>query len=57
MACASLWGSLLRGCAAFGTRFGCMGRPDHISTTAVYAASSDSKYMTGEALLVSGSLT
>ena len=35
---------------------GRMGQPDDISPTAVYLASSDSKYMTGEALLVSGGL-
>jgi len=33
-----------------------MGHPDDISPTAVYLASSDSKYMTGETLLVSGGL-
>jgi 3-oxoacyl-[acyl-carrier protein] reductase len=33
-----------------------VGRPDDISPTAVYLASSDSKYMTGETLLVSGGL-
>jgi 3-oxoacyl-[acyl-carrier protein] reductase len=31
-----------------------MGQPDDIAPTAVYLASSDSKYMTGETLLVSG---
>jgi len=35
---------------------GRVGQPDDISPTAVYLASSDSKYMTGEALLVSGGL-
>jgi 3-oxoacyl-[acyl-carrier protein] reductase len=35
---------------------GRMGQPDDISPTAVYLASSDSKYMTGETLLVSGGL-
>ena len=35
---------------------GRMGRPDDISPTAVYLASSDSKYMTGEKLLVAGGL-
>ncbi len=35
---------------------GRMGQPDDIAPTAVYLASSDSKYMTGEALLVSGGL-
>jgi 3-oxoacyl-[acyl-carrier protein] reductase len=35
---------------------GRIGRPDDISPTAVYLASSDSKYMTGETLLVSGGL-
>jgi 3-oxoacyl-[acyl-carrier protein] reductase len=35
---------------------GRMGRPDDIAPTAVYLASSDSKYMTGETLLVSGGL-
>jgi 3-oxoacyl-[acyl-carrier protein] reductase len=35
---------------------GRVGRPDDIAPTAVYLASSDSKYMTGEALLVSGGL-
>jgi 3-oxoacyl-[acyl-carrier protein] reductase len=35
---------------------GRIGQPDDISPTAVYLASSDSKYMTGEALLVSGGL-
>ena len=35
---------------------GRMGQPDDISPTAVYLASSDSKYMTGESLLVSGGL-
>jgi 3-oxoacyl-[acyl-carrier protein] reductase len=33
-----------------------VGQPDDISPTAVYLASSDSKYMTGETLLVSGGL-
>jgi 3-oxoacyl-[acyl-carrier protein] reductase len=33
-----------------------MGQPDDIAPTAVYLASSDSKYMTGEALLVAGGL-
>jgi 3-oxoacyl-[acyl-carrier protein] reductase len=33
-----------------------IGQPDDISPTAVYLASSDSKYMTGETLLVSGGL-
>jgi len=35
---------------------GRMGQPDDIAPTAVYLASNDSKYMTGEALLVSGGL-
>jgi 3-oxoacyl-[acyl-carrier protein] reductase len=35
---------------------GRVGQPDDISPTAVFLASSDSKYMTGEALLVSGGL-
>jgi 3-oxoacyl-[acyl-carrier protein] reductase len=35
---------------------GRMGQPDDIAPTAVYLASSDSKYMTGEILLVSGGL-
>jgi len=35
---------------------GRMGEPDDIAPTAVYLASSDSKYMTGETLLVSGGL-
>ena len=35
---------------------GRVGLPDDISPTAVYLASSDSKYMTGETLLVSGGL-
>jgi 3-oxoacyl-[acyl-carrier protein] reductase len=35
---------------------GRMGHPDDIAPTAVYLASSDSKYMTGEILLVSGGL-
>jgi len=35
---------------------GRMGHPDDIAPTAVYLASSDSKYMTGESLLVSGGL-
>jgi 3-oxoacyl-[acyl-carrier protein] reductase len=35
---------------------GRMGQPDDISPTAVYLASSDSKYMTGETLVVSGGL-
>jgi len=35
---------------------GRMGQPDDIAPTAVYLASADSKYMTGEALLVSGGL-
>lgn len=35
---------------------GRMGQPDDVSPAAVYLASSDSKYMTGEALLVSGGL-
>jgi 3-oxoacyl-[acyl-carrier protein] reductase len=35
---------------------GRMGQPDDISPTAVYLASSDSRYMTGEKLLLSGGL-
>jgi 3-oxoacyl-[acyl-carrier protein] reductase len=35
---------------------GRIGQPDDTSPTAVYLASSDSKYMTGETLLVSGGL-
>ena len=35
---------------------GRMGQPDDISPTAIYLASSDSKYMTGETLLVAGGL-
>jgi 3-oxoacyl-[acyl-carrier protein] reductase len=35
---------------------GRVGQPDDVSPTAVYLASSDSKYMTGETLLVSGGL-
>jgi 3-oxoacyl-[acyl-carrier protein] reductase len=35
---------------------GRMGQPDDIAPTAVYLASSDSKYVTGETLLVSGGL-
>jgi 3-oxoacyl-[acyl-carrier protein] reductase len=35
---------------------GRMGQPDDIAPTAVYLASADSKYMTGELLLVSGGL-
>jgi len=35
---------------------GRVGQPDDIAPTAVYLASADSKYMTGEALLVSGGL-
>ena len=35
---------------------GRMGQPDDIAPTAVYLASPDSKYMTGETLLVSGGL-
>ena len=35
---------------------GRVGQPEDISPTAVYLASSDSKYMTGETLLVSGGL-
>jgi 3-oxoacyl-[acyl-carrier protein] reductase len=35
---------------------GRMGQPDDIAPTAVYLASADSKYMTGETLLVSGGL-
>jgi 3-oxoacyl-[acyl-carrier protein] reductase len=35
---------------------GRMGQPDDIAPTAVYLASSDSKYMTGEILVVSGGL-
>jgi NAD(P)-dependent dehydrogenase (short-subunit alcohol dehydrogenase family) len=35
---------------------GRVGQPDDIAPTAVYLASSDSKYMTGQALLVSGGL-
>ena len=35
---------------------GRVGQPDDISPTAVYLASSDSKYMTGETLLVAGGL-
>ena len=35
---------------------GRMGQPDDIAPTAVYLASSDSKCMTGETLLVAGGL-
>ena len=35
---------------------GRIGQPDDISPTAVYLASSDSRYMTGETLRVSGGL-
>ncbi|HKX06063.1 MAG TPA: glucose 1-dehydrogenase [Methylomirabilota bacterium] len=35
---------------------GRVGQPDDISPTAVYLASSDSKYMTGEALVVAGGM-
>jgi len=35
---------------------GRMGQPDDISPAAVYLASSDSKYMTGETLVVAGGL-
>ena len=35
---------------------GRIGQPDDIAPTAVYLASSDSKYMTGETLVVSGGL-
>jgi len=35
---------------------GRMGQPDDIAPTAVYLASSDSKYMTGETLAVSGGM-
>jgi 3-oxoacyl-[acyl-carrier protein] reductase len=35
---------------------GRIGRPDDISPTAVYLASSDSKYLTGEILRVSGGI-
>jgi len=35
---------------------GRMGQPDDIAPTAIYLASSDSKYMTGETLLVAGGL-
>lgn len=35
---------------------GRMGQPDDIAPTAVYLASSDSKYMTGETLLVADGL-
>jgi 3-oxoacyl-[acyl-carrier protein] reductase len=35
---------------------GRVGQPDDIAPTAVYLASADSKYMTGEALVVSGGL-
>jgi 3-oxoacyl-[acyl-carrier protein] reductase len=35
---------------------GRVGQPDDIAPTSVYLASSDSKYMTGETLLVSGGL-
>jgi 3-oxoacyl-[acyl-carrier protein] reductase len=38
------------------TPLGRIGQPDDIAPTAVYLASSDSKYMTGETLLVSGGL-
>jgi 3-oxoacyl-[acyl-carrier protein] reductase len=33
-----------------------VGQPDDIAPTALYLASSDSKYMNGETLLVSGGL-
>jgi 3-oxoacyl-[acyl-carrier protein] reductase len=39
-----------------GTDFQKTVQPDDIAPTAVYLASSDSKYMTGETLLVSGGL-
>ena len=35
---------------------GRVGQPEDIAPTAVYLASSDSKYMTGETLVVSGGL-
>jgi 3-oxoacyl-[acyl-carrier protein] reductase len=35
---------------------GRIGQPDDIAPTAVYLASSDSKYMTGETLRVAGGL-
>jgi 3-oxoacyl-[acyl-carrier protein] reductase len=35
---------------------GRIGQPDDIAPTAVYLASADSKYMTGETLSVSGGL-
>lgn len=38
------------------TPLGRIGQPDDIAPTAVYLASSDSKYMTGETLIVSGGL-
>jgi 3-oxoacyl-[acyl-carrier protein] reductase len=38
------------------TPLGRMGEPDDIAPTAVYLASSDSKYVTGETLVVSGGL-
>ncbi len=38
------------------TPLGRIGQPDDIAPTAVYLASSDSKYMTGERLLVAGGL-
>lgn len=34
-----------------------MGQPDDIAPAAVFLASSDSKYMTGERLVVSGGLS
>ena len=35
---------------------GRIGQPDDIAPTAVYLASADSKYMTGETLVVAGGL-
>ena len=42
--------------AAVEAPLGRMGQPDDIAPAAVYLASSDSKYMTGQTLLVSGGL-
>jgi len=53
---AGLVGSDLQKMVETQAPLGRMGQPDDISPTAVYLASSDSKYMTGETLLVAGGL-
>ena len=51
---AGFMGSDLQKSVAAQAPLGRIGQPDHIAPTAVFLASADSKYMTGETLFVSG---